>query len=291
MEGVRVQRLLNMFAAIGKIYQTHDSDPTWDKYPQALSDRVQSLAVFLDGYAFERAGRAPKYSATAAKIVAQKQLENLDPKSVWDEFCLEFGGKGVNPKVNPLAPKGTEFTHNGGQHRTTGISVIELDRTLDMPLVRWVVDNLANAPKIVHDRLQNISGVGGKIASFFMRDVACRFNVFPVRIEDRRLLQPVDIWVDRAATCLGAPIGKVADFLVEWSPTDGNSPERVNQGIWLFGAEVVRSQEMLEAFLCTTSGNNRVMSALKAEISYLNEILDCLESVPDEMRDTAVTKL
>lgn len=291
MEGARIQRLLNMFAAIGEIYQTHDSDPTWDKYPQALSDRVQSLAVFLDGYAFERAGRAPKYSVTAAKIVAQRQLENLDPKSVWDEFCMEFGGKGVNPKVNPLAPKGTEFAHKGGQHRTMGISVIELDRTLDMPLVRWVVNNLANAPKIVHARLQNISGVGEKIASFFMRDVACRFNVFPARPEDRRLLQPVDIWVERAARCLGAPVGRAADFLVEWSRTDGNRPERVNQGIWLFGAEVVRSEDLLEAFLCTTSGNDRVMSALKAEIRYLHEILNCLESAPDGMRSTTTAKL
>ena len=281
MEGSRIQRLLNMFTAIGEIYQTHDSDPTWDKYPQALSDRVQSLAVFLDGYAFERAGRTPKYSVTAARIVTHRQIENLDPKSVWDEFCMEFGGKGVNPKVNPLAPKGTEFTHKGGQHRTMGISVIELDRTLDMPLVRWIVENLANAPKIVHDRLQNISGVGEKIASFFMRDIACRFNVFPLRIEDRRLLQPVDIWVERAARCLGAPAGGAADFLVKCSGADGNRPERVNQGIWLFGAEVVGSREMLDAFLCKASGKDQVMHALRQQIAHLQEILHLLESAPE----------
>ena len=84
MEDARVQRLLSVFAAIGEIYQAHHSDPTWDEYPEALSDRVQSLAVFLDGYAFERAGRAPKYSGTAAKIVTQRQPENLDPQSVWN---------------------------------------------------------------------------------------------------------------------------------------------------------------------------------------------------------------
>jgi hypothetical protein len=263
---------------MGELYQAQDSDPTWDKYPQALSDRVQSLAVFLDGYAFERAGRAPKYSGTAARIISSRKPEDLDPMSIWREFCKEFGGKGVNPKVNPLAPKGTEFKHKGATHRTVGLSVIELDRTLEKPLASWVVDNLADAPQTVHDRLREISGVGGKIASFFMRDVACRFNVFPVRTEDRHLLQPVDIWVERAATCLGAPAGRAADFLTACSGTDGNRPERVNQGIWFFGAEVLGSEERLKTFICEPTGKEKVVSDLTAQIARIRNILNCLES-------------
>lgn len=154
MDGETVQRFLNMFAAIGELYQTDYSDPTWDRYPQVLSDQVQSLAVFLEGYAFERSGRPPKFSVTAARIVAQKKPEDLDPTSVWCEFSLEFGGKGINEKVNPLAPQGTGFRHKGATLRTMGISVIELDRTLGKPLAKWVVDNLLNTPKIVHDLLQ-----------------------------------------------------------------------------------------------------------------------------------------
>jgi len=278
MEGVTVHRFLNVFAALGELYQTDDLDPTWDRYPEALSNRAQSLAVFLDGYAFERAGRAPKYSETAVKVVAPRNPEDLDSTSIWHDFCGEFGGKGINPKVNPLAPKGTEFRHKGATHHTVGISVIELDKTLEKPLAKWVVDNLPNTPQIVHDRLREVSGVGEKIASFFMRDVACRFNVFPIRAEDRRLLQPVDIWVERAATCLGAPAGEAADFLVRCSGTDGNRPERVNQGIWLFGAEVVRSQETLKRFLCTISGKDEVVNDLEAQIAHRREILKCLQS-------------
>jgi hypothetical protein len=242
---------------------------------------VQSLAVFLDGYAFERAGRAPKYSGTAAKIVGRRKPADLDPKSVWLDFCREFGGKGVNPKVNPIAPKGTEFSHKGATHYTAGLSVIELDKTLEKPLVTWMVDNLPNTPQIVHDHLRKVSGVGEKIASFFMRDVACRFNVFPVRAEDRLLLQPVDIWVKRAAECLGAPAGTAADFLVRCSGLDGNRPERVNQGIWLFGAEVVRSQEGLKTFLCEKSGKDQVMRSLQEQIAHLRKILSLLESAPE----------
>jgi hypothetical protein len=281
MEDARVQRLLSVFAAIGEIYQALYSNPTWDEYPEALSDRVQSLAVFLDGYAFERAGRAPRYSITAAKIVTQRQPENLDPQSVWNEFFEAFKRKDVNVKVNPLAPEGTEFRQKGVRHLTKGMSVIELDRTHDMPLVKWVVNELPNAPETVHSSLQKISGVGEKIASFFMRDVACRFNVFPLRAEDRRFLQPVDIWVERAATCLGAKDGSAAEFLVERSGADGNRPERVNQGIWLFGAEVVRSKTMLEGFLGPTNGKDRVMCDLKKRIALLREILNILESAPE----------
>ena len=278
---MRIQELINLFAAIGEIYQTHDSDPPWDAHPHALSDRVQSLAVFLDGYAFERAGRAPKYSEIAVKIVTQTKPENLDPASIWREFSEEFGGERLNEKVNPLAPKGTEFRLKGTTRHTAKISVIELDRSLEKPLVKWVVDNLPNTPSIVHDRLREISGIGEKIASLFMRDVACRFNVFPVRAEDRCLLQPVDIWVERAATCLGAPAGRAADFLVKCSGVDGNRPERVNQGIWLFGAEVVRSQEMLETFLCKASGKDQLMCELRQQIARLREILNLLEAAPE----------
>ena len=90
MEDARIQQLLDMFVAFGEVYQTSNSDPTWRIYPEALSDRVQSLAVFPEGYAFERAGRAPRYSGTAARIVKQKRPQNLDPNLIWHEFSDEW---------------------------------------------------------------------------------------------------------------------------------------------------------------------------------------------------------
>ena len=44
-----------------------------------------------------------------------------------------------------------------------------------------------------------IRGVGRKIASFFLRDTALRYQIEPAT--DRHLLQPGDLWIRRFVEC------------------------------------------------------------------------------------------
>jgi hypothetical protein len=282
MDDQKRRCFIRLFESVGSVYQKYDSDPLWkNRYPNALNDKVQSLSAFLAGYAFERQGRPPSFSAIASRIVSQQSPFALDPRAAWQKFCGEIGNTGLNPKNNPLAPRGTPFTQKDGKPRNTnGSSAVELAQNLEMPLVRWVLDNLKERTQIVHDELCRISGVGDKIASFFMRDVACQFDTFPSGQKNRCLLQPVDIWIQRAAKLLGDTDGKPAQFIVEQAERERCSPERVNQGMWYFGAEIAGSERSLEKFIREPDEIERKKADLAARIESLQAIVKCLAAVP-----------
>jgi hypothetical protein len=129
-------------------------------------------------------------------------------------------------------------------------SAIEVANAVGSPLVKWVVLGLnENRTDDVHAKIREITGVDMKIASLFLRDVAFRFRAFPPT--SRWLLQPVDIWVRRSASLLGATGDDpaVAKFIVEIAKTGSCEPEKVNQGMWYFGAEIAGSEYRLRRTL------------------------------------------
>ena len=105
-----------------------------------------------------------------------------------------------------------------------------------------------------------------KIASLFLRDVAYRYGTFPSTF--RWLLQPIDTWVRPSAMLLGAAGDDVAvaKFIVEMAETGSHEPERVNQGMWYFGAEIARSEYRLEQ---TLSNLNQAETLLKRHLDSL----------------------
>ena len=66
----------------------------------------------------------------------------------------------------------------------------------------------------VHTEIRNIRGVGTKIASFFLRDVAIRYEIEPD--QNRDLLQPVDRWILRFTQMLDnkLPSSAVGQWMV-----------------------------------------------------------------------------
>jgi hypothetical protein len=112
-----------------------------------------------------------------------------------------------------------------------------------------------------------------------MRDVACEFNKIPCSSKSRCLLQPIDIWVERAATLLGDMDGQPAKFIVEHAEREKCSPERVNQGMWYFGAEIARSEQSLETFIREPDGIERMKEELATRIRSIEAVVNCLTAV------------
>jgi hypothetical protein len=201
---------LIFFEKTGCVYQKRDVDSWWEQFPHQGQETLESLHIFLGGYAFKK----------------------------------ESAGMKLNEARNPLAPYGTQYKGKSGEmNRTKQQSCIEFSNEQNASLIDWVQRELVNGAKDAHQRLCLISGVGPKIASYFMRDVACRFECFPSNGSERHLLQPIDIWVRRVAEALGAQKAPsdhlpAANFIVEQSLKAGILPERVNQGIWYFAAEI-----------------------------------------------------
>jgi hypothetical protein len=107
----------------------------------------------------------------------------------------------------------------------------------------------------VHNEIKGINGIGSKITSLFLRDVATFYNVYPR--DNRTLLQPIDIWVRRIVKKLGGPVTepseqnlkvdeKARNWIVNESSKESVCPEKVNQGMWYFASQIAGSYYRLK---------------------------------------------
>lgn len=90
-------------------------------------------------------------------------------------------------------------------------------------------------------RLDLVRGIGPKIASFFLRDLAVWFKIEPY--QDRELLQPIDVWVRRYVRQLNKGATTLTDQqTAEWRCTNSAAPEAANQGLWYFVSQIAASE-------------------------------------------------
>lgn len=223
---------------------------------RALTDPALALSQFLFGYAFERQGRSPAYAPIARHVIETAattdgfwQDEEM-PRQAWTSFCSTLNGlredAKPNPMNNPLCPQGHSYQSKWGQKETAQLSVLQFAqqrlKEFDYNIVAWARHMLLNDKvQVVHGSLCSINGIGPKIASFFLRDVAWCFGIRVVSHRD--LLQPVDVWVERTARQLDpAAKGLTATWIVQQSEAAEASPEAVNAGVWYFGAMIAGSE-------------------------------------------------
>ncbi len=97
-----------------------------------------------------------------------------------------------------------------------------------------------------HTDLKSINGIGDKIASLYLRDLVCVMETDLSNVENRQLLQPIDIWVERTVKILAKngemKKGDVANWIVE----NSKQPELVNMGIWFFCSNIAGSEYRLK---------------------------------------------
>lgn len=101
----------------------------------------------------------------------------------------------------------------------------------------------------LYGELDRLNYVGDKLASFFLRDVACIFDL-QVNNEQQIFLQPVDTWVDQVVESLGIykpetakkaisgnkeALNTVRKQIVKSCNGAGVSPIEFNQGAWYIG--------------------------------------------------------
>jgi hypothetical protein len=79
--------------------------------------------------------------------------------------------------------------------------------------------------------------VGPKVAAFYLRDLAIVMDNDLEGIENRHLLQPVDIWVKRAVTILNDGEGVAGDEIANWIVRRSGQPELANMGMWYFSSQ------------------------------------------------------
>jgi len=261
-------------------------------YASMNSDWLQGLQFYLHGYAYERQGRSPEYSATAVGAVRQAVRVGLKkpdpgfPPRAWDAFLhilrLPPDGKGANPRNNPLFPK-----ESPGKESATSL-ILKLE-SYDYNLTKTVLALLeGGSVKPAHTFLCQIRGTGKKINSLFLRDIVLIYGL-PVG-QDDPLLQPVDIWVRRLTRLLmglqaDVPRDeeddysndtKIAETLIALSKTAGVSPLSLNQGAWYFGSQIAGTKSNLIRYI---EGKLSPGNAVDQKVSLLEDEIKALRSL------------
>jgi len=255
---------------------------------QAFRDGLQNwrtaLALFLGKYAFERAGRSPRYPQAAAEAVRAypHPIPRADLEAfLWHEFRRQIAPQPPNERVNPLAPSG------GGSRDPISVAALVLELApVDHNLVGWAKRGLEKRQaRALTKELQSVRGIGAKIAAFFLRDVADAFRIEVLGLEEAVCLQPIDRWTRRGAEALapllGAPLPKrvedCARVLIETGRRAGVRPTLVNTGIWVLAALFVRSEEgvrkVLEDRKALYNALKRWQKAHQARLIFLEEAL------------------
>jgi len=227
---------------------------TWQACGDVENDPWASLMLLLSSYAFERQGRSPDYSHAAVDTIEQLRLRPLTQNSNQEAWCIfseKLNNTALNHVNNPLCPRGTRcFRNYRGNRREATVqnkSIIELltDNLGNQSLIKWAKDQINdNRIADAHTILCQVNGISNKIASFFLRDVACNYALTPR--QNRPLLQPIDVWIRFVVHELsGEQLNDTncANYIVN----ESQEPERINQGIWYFCAEVVKSSRYMVA--------------------------------------------
>jgi len=269
---------LQDFAAVGKLYRAHVMDPNWKRYPDRETCPWDGTSLFLWSYAFERQGRRPDYSPVAADVVRELKAQGLrihQPEAAaeaWKRFKRRLEAKGLNIASNPMAPNGTAYERKNREFVTSSPSAIEVAGQLGRSIVAHVFALLReDQVKRAHTLVAGMNGVGDKIASLFLRDVASYYELNVAT--DRHLLQPVDTWIRRAtALCLNveSPPEAVARSIVDACHSCNVNPEHVNDGMWYFGAMVAQSAYRLRQ---AVENRARLWSMIREYVSALDNVM------------------
>jgi len=118
--------------------------------------------------------------------------------------------------------------------------------------------------------LISIRGIGNKIASFFLRDLVDVMNINLGQIQNRNLLQPIDVWVERTIKILSnnqkMNKNQISNWIVQTSNQNNINPERINMGIWFFCSNIVRSEYRLNTTLGNLNNAQNLLNELRNNI-------------------------
>ncbi len=105
-----VQQWFQFFQDVSCFYREMFMLPLWNKYPNHTTNVWDSLAIFLEGYAFERQGKRPDFSHAAVDSLfyCQQQSNGIFNENIinniWQRFSQLLNNTRLNHRNNPLYP-------------------------------------------------------------------------------------------------------------------------------------------------------------------------------------------
>ncbi len=209
-------------------------DPWWRWYSEGPGAQ-RALALFVGQYAYEHQGRARSYPHAA--YFAVEASAGLNAAEMLQAFQRELAGAKSNPQHNALNHIAAScvcvrciFTGSNGRLQ----DIVDATRS----------DLVSGRVERAFEQLKLVRGVGPKIASFFLRDLAVWFKIEPLR--DRERLQPIDRRVRRyVASLIEGSAEPTDEQTARWVCRNSAAPEAANQGLWYFASQIAASEVKL----------------------------------------------
>lgn len=250
-------------------------------FKNQFSNNYVALACFLENYAYERQGAAPAYpviAKLAIEEVFQGKLESVTPahaKEAWQRYkeiaTNDFNNLKVNEGHNPM----------------------NLNRGVLAVMTKQQISNIADNIKVLieqgktevaHTFTSSIRGVGTKIASFYIRDIAYLSGVPENRIKDQFYLQPMDTWLKQTLSImLGSAVPKNLQdeqkAIVELCSYAGCSPIAFNQGAWVLGSQIARDFNTFKKIAFGEDARPIFERHISEEKTYISEVEKIIDKI------------
>jgi hypothetical protein len=260
-------------AAFASVYQNAYINDAY--FTNQFENNYIALECFLENYAYERQGRAQAYPEIAKqtiKKVFQGRLETVSSNqsvkawAIYSEIApRDYNGLRTNPSHNPM----------------------NSDNGVLTAMARQRISNIANHVRVLikdgntktaHTFIDDIRGIGTKIASFYLRDIAYWGGLDESQIRDQFYLQPLDTWLDQTYSILMKPkkratLEEKQKTLVELCEQAGCSPIAFNQGAWIVGSQIAGEYGTFKKIAFGEAESKKsIKSYLEEQRSFISEI-------------------
>lgn len=255
MEGDHAEKFLGevLFPHLGRAMGRAAHRP---EIAEGLMTAYGCLQAIYGHYAFARRGKdradlselaVAAFRQTTSTKTIEDFLERADGTSLWEQYeavCTARGRKSLEQLnrgvIAGLAELAQEIWRSQGHGS----------------IARWVVETVRQTRRIepCFLRIVDIRGVGPKITSLLLRDLAEIYDLErELEAQDRLYIQPIDKWIRMIAPYVIEEPGAedaadwiLAGKLAKYTRRAGVAGPRFNMGASYFGAREVRQTEHFE---------------------------------------------
>jgi thermostable 8-oxoguanine DNA glycosylase len=276
----QTQRAKNL-ASFAPIFQkTYISHPNFRK--QFKDDEVSNyiaLEFFLTHFAYARQGSAKAYPVIAKQTIQEvfhgslKTINSNQPTEAWKTYTdiakRDFNSQETNEKRNPM-------NCNNGVLKVMAVNEV----TNIANHVKTLIEH--GETKKAHEFIDNITGIGPKIASLYLRDIACLANLeSQIAYEDQFYLQPMDTWLIQALSIIKEkPVNPknnkekqdAQKTIVDLCTQAKCSPIEFKQGAWLAGSQIAGEYNTFKKIIFGEETKKILKNYVEEHRNYIPEI-------------------
>jgi thermostable 8-oxoguanine DNA glycosylase len=228
----------------------------------------------LEGYAYEHQGSPQAYPIIAKQTIEKVfhgRLETVNsnqPTEAWKIYNTIAESDFNRIKTNA--------THNPMNNYQGVLTALANENIPNIAIhVRGLIEE--GKTKTAHYFIDSIRGIGTKIASFYLRDIAYLGGLNESHIQDSFYLQPFDTWLDQIFSIImekpnQAVLEEKQKMLVELCREAGCSPIGFNQGAWIVGSQIAGDYNTFKKIAFGEESKAILEQYIEEERTFLSEI-------------------